>query len=152
MKKNKIAIGSDHAGFQIKQDIIEYLRKKDFVFYDFGTFTDKRADYPDYAHPVGIAIENDEFDIGIVVCGSGNGVNMVVNKYQNVRSALCWKVEVAHLARLHNDANICAIPARFVEKEDALKIVEEFLITEFEGGRHLHRINKIGLFTKRLNS
>ncbi len=144
-KKISIAIGSDHAGFYIKQYIIEYLQKKEYIFHDFGTYTSEAADYPDFAHPVACAVENNNFDFGIVVCGTGNGVNMVVNKHKGIRAALCWRKDVAHIVRLHNDANICSLPGRFLKKGEAIDIIEEFLNTGFENGRHLRRINKIGL-------
>ena len=153
MDKNiKIALGSDHAGFEIKQMIMEYLRDKGYFFKDFGAFSNESSDYPDYAHPVAKSVENGEYGLGIVVCGSGNGVNMVVNKHQGIRAALCWTKEVAHIARLHNDANICSIPARFIEKSSATDIVEEFLNTGFEGGRHTCRIEKIALQNRTVNT
>ncbi len=152
MKKMNIAIASDHAGLNIKLHIIDYLKQENYIFYDYGTYTKNSTDYPDYAHQVAIAVEKKEFDLGIVVCGSGNGVNMVVNKYQSIRSALCWKKEIAHLARLHNDANICALPGRFIDKNEAITIIKEFLNTEFEGGRHLSRVKKIAVKDKMVNS
>jgi ribose 5-phosphate isomerase B len=149
MDSNKtIAIGSDHAGFKIKQKVIQYLQSENYKFHDFGAFTDKESDYPDYAHPVASAVENGEFSFGIVICGTGNGVNMVVNKHQGIRSALCWNKEMAHLVRLHNDANICALPGRFIDGDEAKRVVEEFLNTGFEGGRHERRIKKIALREK----
>lgn len=138
-------MGSDHAGYYIKQQVIDYLRKQDYILHDFGAYSDDDTDYPDYAHPVASAVEKGEFDFGIVVCGSGNGVNMVVNKHQGIRSALCWKKEIAYIVRLHNNANICALPGRYLKKKEAVEIVDVFLNTEFEGGRHLGRINKIAL-------
>ena len=143
MKNYKIAIASDHAGFETKGKIIEFLKAEQHEVKDFGCHSSDTVDYPDFAHPLAAAVENNEFDLGIILCGSGNGVNMTVNKYQTIRSALCWNVEVAKLARQHNNANICAIPARFVSINDAVNIVFAFLYTNFDGGRHLRRINKI---------
>lgn len=152
MDKNvNIALGSDHAGFYIKQHIIEYFEKKGLDHHDFGSYSDDITDYPDFAHPVAGSVEKGEFTFGIVVCGSGNGVNMVVNKYQGIRSALCWKKEVAHVVRLHNDANVCALPGRYITKEEAVSIVDEFINTRFEGGRHVKRINKIPVMDKKIN-
>jgi ribose 5-phosphate isomerase B len=146
MKTNiSVAIGSDHAGFQVKQHIAHFLDEKGYKFHDYGTYSDESTDYPDYAHKVACEVKNGNFDFGIVVCGSGNGVNMTVNKHQGIRSALCWNREIASVVRLHNDANICALPGRFISKELAVEIVEVFLSTGFEGGRHLNRINKIDL-------
>jgi len=143
MKNFKIAVSSDHAGFEVKQKIVEFLLSENHYVKDFGCTSSETVDYTDYAHPLALSIENKEFDFGIALCGSGNGINMTVNKYQSIRSALCWNVEVAKLARQHNDANICAIPARFVSINDAINIVFAFLHTNFDGGRHLRRINKI---------
>jgi ribose 5-phosphate isomerase B len=144
MNKNvSIAIGSDHAGFDLKQIVKEYLQENHFDFHDFGTYSPDPSDYPDFAHKVAESVEKGKYTLGIVVCGSGNGVNMVVNKHPGIRSALCWKKEVAHIVRRHNDANICALPGRYINKEEALEIIREFLNTEFEGGRHIRRINKI---------
>ncbi len=147
-KDINIAVGSDHAGFIIKQHIVEYLRNNGYKFHDFGTYSEKAADYPDFAHPVATEVEKGTFDYGIVVCGSGNGVNMVVNKHQGIRSALCWKKEIANIVRLHNDANICALPGRYLSKKEAIEIIEVFLNTGFEGGRHKQRISKISLRKK----
>ncbi len=141
----KIAFASDHAGFETKKFLIEMLTKEGYEIKDFGTYSDKSVDYPDFAHPMAAAVNSKEFDLGFSLCGSGNGINMTVNKHQQIRSALCWTVEIAELARLHNDANICALPARFVSVELAVEIVNKFLSTKFEGGRHLARINKIPL-------
>jgi ribose 5-phosphate isomerase B len=143
MKVNKIAIGSDHAGFDLKEQIKKYLTNNNIEFKDFGPFSDDRADYPDYAHPVALAVENKEVDLGILICGSGNGINMTANKHQGVRSALCWREDIAEMARLHNNANIIALPARYISEELALKCVEIFLQTDFEGGRHQARVEKI---------
>ncbi len=139
----KIAIGADHAGFEYKEQIIDFLKDKDFELKDFGCYSTERVDYPDYVHPVAKSIVNKEYDFGILVCGSGNGVNMTANKYKEIRSALCWNKEVAELARQHNDANIITIPARFVSIEEALEMINAFLCSDFEGGRHADRVRKI---------
>jgi len=144
MKYRSIALASDHAGYELKQIVIKYLETLGFeVIKDFGTYSSESADYPDYAHPMAEAVEKGEYEIGISLCGSGNGINMTPNKHQGIRSALCWNDEISRLARMHNDANICALPARFVDEDMAYKIIDNFLNTEFEGGRHLRRINKI---------
>ncbi len=144
MNFKSIALASDHAGYELKLKIIKYLESLNFEkIKDFGCYSDESSDYPDYAHPLAEAVESGEFEIGISLCGSGNGINMTVNKHQRIRSAICWSVEISRLARAHNDANICALPARFIDEDLAIKIVNEFLITDFEGGRHLRRIKKI---------
>lgn len=146
MKKGiKIAIASDHAGFERKQNIIKYLESKDYVFNDFGTYSEESVDYPDFIHPLAKAIEKNEYQIGIILCGSGNGVNMTANKHQGIRSALCWNNEIATLARKHNDANVCAMPARFLNEKEVIEITDIFLHTDFEGGRHQNRIEKISI-------
>jgi len=145
MKKMKIALSSDHAGWERKQVVIKYLEKLGIEVKDFGAYSPESSDYEDWAHPMAEAVENGDFPIGISLCGSGNGINMTVNKHQGIRSALCWIPEIAALARQHNDANILSIPARFVTDEQAIAIVDAFLNSEFEGGRHLTRINKIPL-------
>lgn len=145
MKTIKIAIASDHAGFDRKQAIIEYLKINHYQYKDFGAYNTESSDYPDYAHPLAIAVTNKEFEFGITLCGSGNGINMSANKHQGIRSAICWLPEIAQLARLHNDANVCALPARYITDNEAVSIVDIFLNTSFEGGRHLNRINKIPL-------
>jgi ribose 5-phosphate isomerase B len=139
----KIAIGSDHAGFQLKEKLKSYLNNKGFDVKDFGAFSEERADYPDFAHPVALAVEYSESDRGVLICGSGNGVNMTANRHHGVRSALCWNEEIAKLARQHNDANIIALPARYISETEAKKCIDVFLSTEFEGGRHTERVNKI---------
>ena len=138
-----IPIASDHAGYQLKQVVIDYLKSKNINTKDFGTFSDESVDYPDFAHQVGSSVNKGVYNRGIVICGSGNGVQMTVNKYPGVRCALCWNEEIASLARQHNDANILSMPARFITKETALKIVDIFLSTPFEGGRHQRRVEKI---------
>jgi len=137
----KIAIGSDHAGFDYKQLITEELELKELK--DFGTYSATSVDYPDFAHPVASAVESGEFDLGILICGSANGVAITANKHQGIRAAICWNEELATLARQHNNANIVCIPARFISLDEAKKIVKTFLSMPFEGGRHATRVNKI---------
>ena len=141
----KIAIASDHAGYDLKVEVKAYLESKGYEVKDFGAFSSESSDYPDYAHPLATAIEKKEFNVGISMCGSGNGINMAANKHAGIRSALCWREDIAELARKHNDANICALPARFIDPELAKKIIDVFLKTDFEGGRHQKRIDKIPL-------
>jgi len=143
MEKLKIAVASDHAGFERKQVILKYLQEQGIEFKDFGAFSAESSDYPDFAHPLAEAVSNGEFEKGITLCGSGNGINMTANKHQGIRSAICWLPEIAKLARLHNNANVCALPARFITDEEAIAIVSIFMETDFEGGRHINRINKI---------
>ncbi len=138
-----IAIGSDHAGFDYKEDLISFLEGKGLLYHDHGTHSKDSVDYPDYAHPVALAVENGEAAFGILLCGSGNGVAITANKHQGVRAAICWGEELSKLAREHNDANIICIPARFVREGDAEKMVEIFMHTAFEGGRHQRRVEKI---------
>lgn len=138
-----IALGGDHAGYKHKQAIAAYLSKSGYEVKDFGPFSEQSVDYPDFAHPVAKSVDTGKISLGIVVCGSGNGVCMVVNKYKNVRGALCWKNEIAKLARTHNDANVLCIPARFVSEKLAKSMVKIFIETSFEGGRHAARVNKI---------
>ena len=145
MKNIKIAIASDHAGFFIKEKIISYLKSEKYELKDFGTDSPGNVDYPDYAHPLANAVASGEYDLGISICATGNGINMTANKHQGIRSALCWNEEISRLARAHNDANICALPGRFISESEALLIVKTFLNTEFEGGRHTPRIGKIPL-------
>ena len=139
----KLAIGNDHAGSDLKKKIVNLLKDQNIEVVNYGTDQNESVDYPDFAHPVGKAIQENIVDLAIVICGSGNGVNMVVNKYSKVRSALCWNTELAALARSHNNANILAIPARFVSEEVAIEMVKIFLTTPFEGGRHQNRVEKI---------
>ena len=137
-----ISIGNDHAGVDYKNYIIENLNDKHDIN-NHGTDTESSVDYPDFAHPVSSDVDNQISDLGILICGSGNGVAMTANKYKNVRAALCWNEELAVLAKQHNNANIICIPARFISKEEALQIVKSFIQTGFEGGRHERRVNKI---------
>lgn len=143
MEVKKIAIGSDHAGYDLKLKVIKHLENKGIEVEDFGPFSDERADYPDYAHPVATSVKNKEVDLGVLICGSGNGINMTANKHQEIRSALCWQEDIAEMARLHNDANIMALPARYIEESVALACVDIFITTDFEGGRHAGRVAKI---------
>ncbi len=140
-----IAIASDHAGYQMKLSIIEYLKAKGYNIIDFGTESARSVDYPDYGHPLAVAVEEGAFKLGISLCGSGNGINMVTNKHQGIRGALCWNKEIARLARSHNNANICSLPARFIDLSEAKEIVDVFLETNFVDGRHNQRIEKIPL-------
>ncbi len=138
-----IPIACDHAGFELKEIIKTYLSNKGYEVKDYGTNSSDSVDYPDMVHPLGRDVNNGVYERGIVICGSGNGVQMTVNKYSNVRCALCWTPEIAELARQHNNANILAMPARFISEEVALNIVDKYLGTEFEGGRHEKRVEKI---------
>ena len=138
-----IGIANDHAGYELKLKIAVYLRQKGYEVKDFGADSPDSADYPDYGHPLATAVEQGECELGISVCGSGNGINMTVNKHAGIRGALCWLPEISRLARAHNNANICSLPARFISEETAYCIVDEFLNTPFEGGRHQRRVEKI---------
>lgn len=138
-----IAIGNDHAGTQYKFEIIKHLEAKGIKVINFGTNTNESMDYPDTIHPVASAVENNEVDLGIIICGSGNGAQITANKHQGVRAALCWNNELVELARLHNNANVLSIPARFVSLFQALNFVDIFINTKFEGGRHQNRVDKI---------
>lgn len=140
---NIIGLASDHAGYQLKIIIVEYLRGKGFNLIDFGCNSELSCDYADYAHLLGFALDNSEIQRGFVFCGSGNGINMTINKHKSVRSALCWNTEIANLARHHNDANVCSLPARFISVTEAIQIVDIFLSELFDGERHLKRIKKI---------
>ncbi|MEN9549025.1 MAG: ribose 5-phosphate isomerase [Bacteroidota bacterium] len=138
-----IAIGSDHAGFDYKLNLISFLQENGLVVKDVGTYGKESVDYPDYAHPVASAVESGECAFGILLCGTANGVAITANKHQNIRAALCWGEEIAKVVRQHNDANIICIPARFVSSDEAQKMVALFITTEFEGGRHANRVGKI---------
>lgn len=145
MKIKTIAIGCDHAGFPYKSSVIRLLQSKGIKVLDMGTDSSDAVDYPDFVHPVADSIENQESELGVTLCGSGNGVAMTANKHQNIRAAICWNEDLATLSRQHNNANIISIPVRFVSEELALKMVETFVNTEFEGGRHARRVNKISI-------
>ncbi|GGK30429.1 ribose 5-phosphate isomerase B [Yeosuana aromativorans] len=138
-----ISIGNDHAGVEYKFAIIKHLESKGYTVINYGTDTEDSVDYPDFVHPVANDVEQNKVDFGIIVCGSGNGANMTANKHQRVRSALCWNKEIVELARQHNNANILSIPARFTARQQVIEMVDTFLGTAFEGGRHQARINKI---------
>jgi ribose 5-phosphate isomerase B len=139
----KISIGNDHAGPEYKKAIIEMLKANGYEVTNYGTDSGDSVDYPDFAHPVALDVESKRVDFGIIICGSGNGIAMSANKHQGIRAALCWTKEIAVLARQHNDANIISIPARFTSIPQALEMVQTFLNTDFEGGRHQNRVNKI---------
>lgn len=139
----KISIGNDHAGPDYKKAIVDFLEQKGHEIFNHGTDTFDSVDYPDFGHPVAIDVETGKAHFGVVICGSGNGINMAVNKHQGIRSALCWTKEIAVLARKHNDANIISIPARFTSIQQAVEMVDTFLNASFEAGRHATRVNKI---------
>jgi ribose 5-phosphate isomerase B len=138
-----VAIGADHAGYEYKEKILALLETKNIAYKDYGTYSADSTDYPDFAHPVSSAVENGDAACGILVCGSGNGVAITANKHQGIRAALCWLAELAKLARQHNNANVICLPQRFVDAENALEMVDVFLNTPFEGGRHEKRVSKI---------
>jgi ribose 5-phosphate isomerase B len=138
-----IAMASDHAGFEMKEVVKKYLTEKGFEVIDFGAFSGESSDYADFAHPLANSIEEGKAPIGISICGSGNGITMTVNKHQKIRAALCWNTEIAELAVQHNNANICSLPARYLSDNEAINIIEAFLRSDFEGGRHQRRIDKI---------
>lgn len=140
-----IPIGCDHAGYLLKETLVNYLTAQGFEVKDFGCYSEESIDYADYAHPVASFIEENAGMKGILICGSGNGISMTANKHQGIRAALCWTTEIAKLAREHNDANIISLPARFVSEELALEMVDVFFKTDFEGGRHQRRVEKMKL-------
>ena len=140
----KISIGNDHAGTEYKNAIVKHLESKGYTLQNYGTDTNDSVDYPDFIHPVAKDVETGAVDFGIIICGSGNGASMAANKHPAVRSALCWNKEIVALARQHNNANILGIPARFVALPQAIEMVDTFFKTDFEGGRHENRVNKIG--------
>ena len=139
----KIAIGSDHAGFELKEQLIAYLNEKNIEVNNKGCYSLDRADYPDFGHAVALSVLSKEVDFGILMCGSGNGINMTANKHAGIRAALCWNSEIASLSRLHNDANILVLPARYITVDEAKKCVDAFFDNAFEGGRHADRLAKI---------
>jgi len=143
MKQLKIAIGADHAGFELKTLVKEWLEPQVKVLKDLGTDSEESVDYPDFAHAVAGEVEKGNYDLGILICGTGIGVDMTANKHQGIRSALCWKKEISKLAKSHNNANVICLPGRFISFEEAKEILDTFFNTEFEGGRHLRRIDKI---------
>jgi len=145
MKKTRVAAGCDHAGFEYKEEIKKALISEGYEVKDFGTFSLDSVDYPDFVHPVAESIEKKENDLGVLICGSANGVAITANKHQHIRAAIAWRNDVAELARKHNDANIICIPSRFVSSGEAIQFVKTFLEAEFEGGRHATRVNKIAI-------
>ena len=146
-KNLRIAVCNDHAGYELKLKIVEYLQGEGAIeVKDFGAYSSESSDYPDFAHPMASAIKRGEFDYGISICGTGNGISMVLNKHLGIRAALCWKPEIAALARQHNNANVLSLPARFITESEALDMVDTFFVTDFEGGRHQRRIDKINNF------
>jgi ribose 5-phosphate isomerase B len=138
-----VAICSDHAGYELKEFVLDWLTAKNVEFTNFGTYSPDSCDYADFVHPMAEAVEDGESKMGIAICGSGQGVCMTANKHQQIRAALCWTKDIARLARQHNDANVCCLPARFISKEEALEILDVFFTTAFEGGRHQCRIDKM---------
>jgi len=138
-----IAIGSDHAGFEMKMQLLAWLRENNYHFNDVGVYENKSVDYPDFAHPVAEAVEEGDASFGVLLCGSANGVAMTANKHQGIRAAICWEEEIAKLARSHNDANVVCLPARFISLSEAKNILTTFINTIFEGGRHQNRVGKI---------
>jgi ribose 5-phosphate isomerase B len=145
VEKQKIAIVSDHAGYYLKEKLVKFLIRENIKIKDMGCNSPEAVDYPDFGHPLAEAVSDGLFDIGISICGTGNGINMTVNKHQGIRSALCWTEEVARMSRAHNNANICALPAWYLNESEAYLIIRTFLNTPFEGGRHQRRIEKISL-------
>lgn len=141
----KVSIGCDHAGWELKEKVKQYLSDSNIQVNDKGCYSVERCDYPDFAHQVAEDVLGNVCEFGVLICGSGNGINMTANKHSGIRSALCWSPEIANMARLHNDANILTLPGRYISVDDAFKCVDEFINTGFEGGRHLDRINKINI-------
>lgn len=138
-----VPIGADHAGYELKEKVKKHFSEQGYTFKDYGCYSEESIDYPDFGHPVAEHVQENKDTLGIVICGSGNGINMTVNKHKGIRSALCWNNEISELARQHNDANVIALPARFISEENAIEMVETFLTTNFEGGRHQRRVDKI---------
>ena len=138
-----IGLASDHAGYPLKQHVKDYLKAHRIKFHDYGTYSEESCDYPDFGHALAKGIEEGECEKGIAICGSGEGISMTLNKHQGIRAALCWIPEIAHLARQHNDANVLVMPGRFITNEEADAIMDEYLSTDFEGGRHARRVAKI---------
>lgn len=143
--KKTIGLASDHAGFALKQYVKQYLASKGYEYEDFGCFSEESCDYPDFAHKLGDAIDRGEEEVGIAICGTGEGMAMALNKHQKVRAALCWMPEIAHMTRQHNNANVLVMPGRYISEEAAREVMDEFFSTAFEGGRHERRIEKIPL-------
>jgi ribose 5-phosphate isomerase B len=147
VKNKRIAIASDHAGYFLKEKIKKFLIGEKYEIKDFGNFGEESVDYPDYAHPLAASVSSGEFEMGISICATGNGINMTVNKHPGIRGALCWNEEISKLARADNDANLCALPGRYLSESEAILIVKTFISTGFEGGRHKRRIEKIPVKT-----
>lgn len=143
LNQMRLALASDHAGFALKQSVMRYLQQKGVSMHDFGCYSTESCDYPDYAHPMAAAVEQGEYDFGIAICSTGNGITMTCNHHQGIRAALCWDVPLADFARRHNNANILGLPANYVSEQQALAILDKFFSTDFEGGRHERRIGKI---------
>ena len=143
MEIKTIGLASDHAGYELKEFVKTYLQEKGIAYKDFGTDSEASCDYPDYAHPLALAVEEGTCYPGIAICGSGEGISMTLNKHQGIRAGLCWSAEIAGLTRQHNNANVVVLPARFISNDEAIAIVDKFLSTEFEGGRHIRRVEKI---------
>lgn len=141
----KIAMASDHAGYELKLRVLAWLEAQGAQVKDFGCYSSESCDYPDFAHPCAEAVEKAEADYGVIICGTGNGISMTANKHQGIRAALCWDTPLAELARQHNNANMLAMPARFISEEKAMEIVRTFFSTDFEGGRHERRVAKIAV-------
>lgn len=139
----KVGIASDHAGYEMKEFVVGYLQAKGFEVYDFGTHSPESVDYADFGHPLAEAVEKGDVACGVGLCGSGEGISMTLNKHQGIRAGLCWRPEIAHLIRQHNDANVVVLPARFITNDEAVAILDEYFSTEFEGGRHEARVAKI---------
>lgn len=145
LSEMKIAIASDHAGYELKLHVLAWLEAQGAQVKDFGCYSSESCDYPDFAHPCAEAVEKAEADYGVIICGTGNGISMTANKHQGIRAALCWDTPLAELARQHNNANMLAMPARFISEEKAMEIVRTFFSTDFEGGRHERRVTKIAV-------
>jgi ribose 5-phosphate isomerase B len=143
MAKRIISIGCDHAGYELKEDIKSQEKFEDIEWKDFGAFSDESVDYPDFSHPTAQAVEDGVAELGVIICGSGNGIAMAANKHQGIRAAVCWNEDISRLARQHNDANMIALPSRYIDRDLAIKLVEIFLETKFDGGRHDRRVKKI---------
>jgi len=143
-----IGLASDHAGFELKKIIKSFIEEKGYTYKDFGAYTTESCDYPDYAHPLAEAVESGDVELGIALCGSGNGIGMTLNKHQGIRAAICWNKELAKVTRTHNDANILVLPTRFISNKEATEMVDTFLNSPFEGGRHLRRIAKMPIETQ----
>ena len=145
MQKPRVAVGCDHAGFIYKEEVKKMLNEEGYTVKDFGSYSEDPVDYPDFVHPLADAIEKNEYDLGVLICGSANGVAITANKHQKIRAAIAWQNDIASLARKHNDANVICIPSRFVTCEEAKEFVKTFLSSSFEGGRHANRVNKIAV-------